>query len=163
MCWTTMLGCQGMLRPPVQPSRRCAQALKPHCLQGLRLHDNHALDRAQKDVKTLFPVFCLDPWFIESGNVGPNRINFLLQSLTDLDGSLKKIGSRLIVLRGKPLEVLPAVAQAWNIGKLCFERDTEPYAIERDTAMSKTFKEKGVEVWRPPCAHAVTAKPQQHA
>ena len=55
------------------------------------------------------------------GQVSANRLNFLLEALQDLDSSLQKRQSRLIVLRGKPQEVLPRVLKAWNVSKLCFE------------------------------------------
>ena len=35
------------------------------------------------------------------------RYNFLLEALADLDGSLRKLGSRLFIAQGKPEEVLP--------------------------------------------------------
>lgn len=53
-----------------------------------------------------------------------NRIQFLLECLRDLDGSLRSRGSRLVVLRGRPQEVLPRVLGDWHITKLCFEADT---------------------------------------
>ena len=110
------------------------------------MHDNHPLDMASKDAKTVVPVFCCDPWFMESGNCGVNRINFLLQSLEDLDSSLKKAGSRLVVLYGKPQDVLPAVCREWGASNLYFERDTEPYAIERDQQVTDAVKKLKVEV-----------------
>ena len=39
--------------------------------------------------------------------VGVNRISFLLESLTDLDDSFKARGTRLLVLKGNPLELMP--------------------------------------------------------
>ena len=47
--------------------------------KGLRLHDNPALCAAIEGSSQLFPVFCLDPWFVKSGRVGANRMNFLLE------------------------------------------------------------------------------------
>jgi cryptochrome len=114
--------------------------------QGLRMHDSPALEDAADGACALFPVFCLDPWFIKSGNVGPHRISFLLESLADLDASLRKAGSRLVVLEGKPTEVLPAVVKAWGAGKVCWEKDTEPYALERDAAVKKAVEGDGATV-----------------
>lgn len=48
--------------------------------KGLRLHDNPALVAALEGCTTLYPVFCLDPWFVSSGKVGTNRMRFLLQA-----------------------------------------------------------------------------------
>lgn len=72
-----------------------------HLLQGLRLHDNPALLEAIKAEK-LFPVFCLDPWFVESKRVGSNRMKFLLESLEDLSESLSKRKSGLLVSHHVP-------------------------------------------------------------
>jgi len=94
----------------------------------------------------LYPIFILDPWFTASGTVGTNRMRFLLQSLEDLDQSLRHRGSRLIVLRGNPQEVLPRVLSDWGITHLCFESDTEPYAKTRDAAAKTLCTELGVQV-----------------
>jgi hypothetical protein len=114
-------------------------------MQGLRLHDNPALIEAASST-TLYPVFCLDPWFIASGNVGANRLNFLLQSLKNLHENLQKCNSRLIVLHGDPKEAIPAVVKALGVQTLCFEKDTEPYAISRDAAVTVAVKELDCEV-----------------
>ena len=79
--------------------------------KGLRLHDNPALLAAAKFAAqsggALYPVFVLDPWFLQPERVGANRIQFLLQCLTDLHTSLQRHNSRLFVLRGKPEHELP--------------------------------------------------------
>jgi cryptochrome len=36
-------------------------------LQGLRLHDNPALLEACKDAKHVYPIFIIDPYFLQSG------------------------------------------------------------------------------------------------
>ena len=51
------------------------------------------------------PVFILDPHFIEPWRIGVNQFSFFLQGLEDLDAQLRAVGSRLVVLRGKPEEV----------------------------------------------------------
>lgn len=63
--------------------------------KGLRLHDNLALAKAlEHKPRELFPVFCLDPWFLDPEKVGPVRLRFLLQSLRDLDQNLRALNSR---------------------------------------------------------------------
>lgn len=115
--------------------------------KGLRLHDSPALHAALEDSPaTLTPVFCLDPWFISSERVGINRLQFLLDSLADLDNSLQARGSKLILLRGNPTELLPRVMREWGVTKLCFEFDTEPYALKRDAAMKQAAAEAGIHV-----------------
>jgi cryptochrome len=101
--------------------------------KGLRLHDNPAFLEACRNSEKIYPVFVIDPWFSKPDIVGINRYAFLLQSLLDLDNSLKQLGSRLFVAKGKPEELIPELIERWDITLLTFENDTEPYSIKRDT------------------------------
>ena len=118
--------------------------------KGLRLHDNPALLKALQpicgNVHELRPVYILDPWFAKHANVGVNRWRFLMQTLEDLDASLRKMGSRLFVLRGKPEEVLEKVFQEWKVKRLTYEVDSEPYAKKRDLLIQDLAKKHSVEM-----------------
>ncbi|TSQ92633.1 Cryptochrome-2 [Bagarius yarrelli] len=103
--------------------------------KGLRLHDNPALEEALNGADTARCVYILDPWFAGAANVGVNRWRFLLESLSDLDSSLRKLNSRLFVVRGQPADVFPRL----------FKYDSEPYGKERDGAIIKMAQEFGVE------------------
>jgi len=56
------------------------------------------------------------------GSVGANRMQFLLESLSDLDAGLGKLDSRLLVLQGNPVDELPRVFKAWGIKRLGTQR-----------------------------------------
>lgn len=114
--------------------------------KGLRLHDNPALREAVQGAGTVRCVYFLDPWFAGSSNVGVNRWRFLLQCLEDLDASLRKLNSRLFVIRGQPANVFPRLFKEWKISRLTFEYDSEPFGKERDAAIKKLAMEAGVEV-----------------
>ncbi|KAG8233196.1 6-4 photolyase, partial [Ladona fulva] len=118
--------------------------------KGLRVHDNPALLAATEKINgeyyEILPVFVLDPWIVKTMRVGPNRWRFLQQSLKNLDENLRKIGSRLYVLRGKPEDVLPEAFKAWKVKAITFETDTEPYARERDERIETLAKKAGVSV-----------------
>lgn len=108
--------------------------------KGLRIHDNPALLKALQESHSVYPLFIFDPHFVKSGKVGGRRYSFLLESLRDLDETLrKKYSSRLFVARGNPLEVLPKLVERWDVKKLTFEVDTEPYASSRDAAVKSMF------------------------
>ncbi|XP_013889045.1 cryptochrome-2 [Austrofundulus limnaeus] len=113
--------------------------------KGLRLHDNPALQEALSGADTVRCVYILDPWFAGAANVGINRWRFLLEALGDLDNSLKKLNSRLFVVRGQPTDVFPRLFKEWNVTRLTFELDPEPYGKERDGAIIKMAQEFGVE------------------
>ena len=70
----------------------------------LRLHDNETLVRAIEQSDEIIPVYCFDEahfkttefGFEKTGNI---RTQFLLESLADLDKSLRELGSGLIIVR----------------------------------------------------------------
>ncbi|XP_052183111.1 (6-4)DNA photolyase isoform X2 [Diospyros lotus] len=132
--------------------------------KSLRIHDNPALEYAAAtnggggQSGCLYPVFVVDPHYMEpdptafsagSGRAGLNRIRFLLESLVDLDCSLRKLGSRLLVLKGEPAEVLIRCLKKWDIKRLCFEHDTEPYYQALDIKVKDYASAAGVEIFSP--------------
>lgn len=114
--------------------------------KGLRLHDNPSLREAVNGASTYHCVYILDPWFAGVSQVGINRWRFLLQCLEDLDASLRKLNSRLFVVRGQPTEVFPKLFKEWQITTLSFEEDPEPFGKERDAAITALAQETGVDV-----------------
>uniref|UniRef100_UPI00398F7454 cryptochrome-2-like isoform X2 n=1 Tax=Pristiophorus japonicus TaxID=55135 RepID=UPI00398F7454 len=114
--------------------------------KGLRLHDNPALQGALSGADTVRCVYILDPWFAGSSNIRINRWRFLLQCLEDLDTSLRKLKSRLLVVRGQPADVFPRLFKKWNVTRLTFEYDSEPFGKERDAAIMKLARNAGIEV-----------------
>ncbi|KAI3766712.1 hypothetical protein L2E82_16782 [Cichorium intybus] len=126
--------------------------------KGLRIHDNQALEYAANNSTHVYPVFVIDPHFMKpdpnafspgSNLAGLNRIRFLLESLVDLDSSLKKLGSRLLVLHGEPTDVLIRCLKEWDIKRLCFEYDTDPYYQALDRKVKNYASESGIEIFSP--------------
>ncbi|HBO33632.1 MAG TPA: deoxyribodipyrimidine photo-lyase [Anaerolineaceae bacterium] len=100
--------------------------------RDLRLADNQALAEALRQANTVIPVFILDPKLWSSEFVGPARLGFLLDGLRALDASLRERGSRLILRKGDPLEVLRALCQESLAEGIFAEEDYSPYARQRD-------------------------------
>ncbi|XP_057968620.1 (6-4)DNA photolyase isoform X2 [Malania oleifera] len=126
--------------------------------KGLRIHDNPALEHAARGANHLYPLFVIDPHYMEpdptafspgSARAGLNRIRFLLESLVDLDSSLRKLGSRLLVVKGEPSEVLIRCLKEWDIKELCFEYDTESYYQALDVKVKSYASTAGIEVFSP--------------
>lgn len=117
--------------------------------KGLRLHDNPALLEAASGGGPLYPLYILDPRLCDPARLGVNRMAFLLASLRDLDASLRRLGSRLIVRLGQPQQVLAELLPTWQIGRLVFERDTEPFAVRRDAEVQQLAQQLGVRVLDP--------------
>lgn len=53
---------------------------------------------------------------------------------------------RLFVVRGKPEDVFPKLFHKWNVTKMTYEYDTEPYSLSRDETVSALAKKHDVEV-----------------
>ncbi|XP_031553704.1 cryptochrome-1-like isoform X2 [Actinia tenebrosa] len=114
--------------------------------KDLRLHDNPALREALLCCDTFRVVYILDTKSVEGSRIGLNLWRFLLQSLEELDNSLRKLKSRLFVVRGQPADVLPKLFLEWNITKLTFGEDTDPFGKERDSAIQMLAREAGIDV-----------------
>ncbi|KAH3803257.1 hypothetical protein DPMN_156959 [Dreissena polymorpha] len=131
--------------------RICIQVTAPgvtvfEIKKGLRLHDNPSLREALDGASSFRCVYILDPWFTDVSQVGINRWRFLLQCLEDLDSSLRKLNSRLYVVRGQPVDVFPKLFKEWNINVLSFEEDPEPFGRSRDSAISALAQDIGVKM-----------------
>nr|WJJ67115.1 CRYPTOCHROME [Phauda flammans] len=137
-----------LLGPPPPP--RAPNARSKHLVhwfrKGLRLHDNPALKDGLVDAVTFRCVFIIDPWFASSSNVGINKWRFLLQCLEDLDRRLKKLNSRLFVVRGQPADALPKLFREWGTTAVTFEEDPEPFGRVRDHNIMSKCREVGITV-----------------
>jgi deoxyribodipyrimidine photo-lyase len=100
--------------------------------RDLRVHDNPALLAAAAGSDQLLPVFCFDPRLLRGRHASASRTQFLLQSLADLDGSLRDRGSGLIVRLGLPERVLPALVDELGAERVHVSADVGPFARERD-------------------------------
>lgn len=114
--------------------------------KDLRLHDNPSLLEAVKGSDTVRVIYVLDTKVDHATGIGLNLWRFLLQSLEDVDDSLRKLNSRLFVVRGQPADVFPRLFREWKTSILTFEEDSEPFGREKDAAIRMLAQESGVEV-----------------
>ncbi|MHA7100440.1 DASH family cryptochrome [Roseivirga pacifica] len=85
----------------------------------LRLEDNPGFKAAVEENTAVIPVYVLDEsWLYKTQfgikRMGNFRLNFLLESLSELKENLKAIGSDLLVKVGNPLEQILAIYQQFN-------------------------------------------------
>lgn len=71
---------------------------------------------------------------------------FLLQCLEDLDQNLRRLNSRLFVIRGQPADALPKLFKQWGTTCLTFEEDPEPFGKVRDDNIAALCKESNITV-----------------
>lgn len=100
--------------------------------RDLRLTDNPALHSALAAAEEVIPLFILDPKLLDSSYVGSRRIAFMFDGLRAIDEDLRDRGSRLIVRRGVPAEVLQKFALETGACAIYAQQDYSPYAKARD-------------------------------
>lgn len=111
---------------------------------GLRLHDNPALLDAVKHCDAFLPIFIFDGESAGTKLVGYNRMKFLLESLQDIDNQFQKVGGKLHLFRGSPINVFQFIYDSIGLFKICFEQDCEPIWLDRDTKVKDFSKTKGI-------------------
>jgi deoxyribodipyrimidine photo-lyase len=111
--------------------------------RDLRLHDHPAL-RAALGHERVIPVFCFDERLLAGRHASPARIRFLLECLVDVDGSLRELGSGLVVRRGDPARELAELASATGAGEVHASGDVGPFAAARDARSAAALAEVGV-------------------
>lgn len=107
--------------------------------RDLRLADNKGLNLALKNSKTVIPCFIFDPRQCTKKNryKSNNALQFMIESLKDLDNSLKTIGSKLYVFYGKPEKILEQLIKEEHCDALFLNRDYTPFSKTRDALIKK--------------------------
>jgi deoxyribodipyrimidine photo-lyase len=113
--------------------------------RDLRLHDHPALRAALNDGGPLVPVFCFDPRLLGGRHASGPRTQFLLECLADLDESLRRRGSGLMMRHGLPEHVLPELARELAANRVLWTGDVSPFATRRDEAVRRELEAVGLE------------------
>lgn len=113
---------------------------------GLRLHDNPALLESVKDCEKFYAIFIHDGETAGTEVSGYNRMQFLTESLCDLDEQLRAVGGQLFVFKGKPTAVIKMLHAEIGITRLTFEQDCEAIWNKRDNQVRSQCKELGIEI-----------------
>ena len=112
--------------------------------RDLRLSDHRALFEACSRSNEVLPVFIIDENILEGLKKDNRQVEFIQGCLNELESELAERGSRLLVVRGKPLEVLPQLVKKYSVNAVFFSHDYEPSAKLRDQAMMSALKKMGV-------------------
>ena len=94
----------------------------------------------------MVPAFCLDDRLLHGRHASGPRTQFLLESLRDLDASLKQRGAGLVIRHGPPERELPALAREAGAGEVHFTSDVSPFARRRGDRVRRSLESAGLEV-----------------
>jgi len=112
--------------------------------RDLRLEDNAGLFHALNEKLPVLPIFIFDEDILSKLPKNDSRVNFLHDTISALNNQLKHHGSGIAVFHGQPLDIFIKLIQQYHINTVFTNRDYEPYATERDTAVSEFLNSKNI-------------------
>ena len=114
--------------------------------RDLRLEDNIALYESISTKKNVLPIFIFDDNILNELPNDDPRVNFIYQTLFDINLVLKKHNISLLILKGKLEDVWNKLIQNYTIESVFINKDYEPYAIKRDQKLGEVLKANGIEL-----------------
>ncbi len=114
--------------------------------RDLRAVDNAALYHALKSHESVYCAFVFDTDILDALPKADRRVEFIRESLVDLDAQLQKLSNgraRLLVLHGKAADEIPRLAVELGAATVYANHDDEPDAIRRDARVAEALRAMG--------------------
>jgi deoxyribodipyrimidine photo-lyase len=119
--------------------------------RDLRLKDNtglyHALKLAQKLELKVLPIFIFDKMILDKlEDKADRRVDFIHQTINELQAILTEKGKSLWVHYGQPAEAFEALKKQYQIHAVFTNQDYEPYGIHRDAQIATDLAKDKIEL-----------------
>lgn len=108
--------------------------------RDLRLEDNAGLFHALQSKYPVIPLFVFDDSILDSLPKNDARVGFIHESLSKINKELQEIGSSLLIKKGKTSDIWQSLLQEFDVKEVFFNKDYEPYALQRDTAICEILE-----------------------
>jgi len=113
--------------------------------RDLRLQDNAGLYHALKGDHPVLPLFIFDTNILDQlEDRNDARVGFLQKTLSELSEALKSLGSSIVIRHGAPQDIWQALLHEFDIQAVYTNRDYEPYAVKRDTAIQQLLQSRNI-------------------
>ena len=119
--------------------------------RDLRADDNAALHHALVAARQVWCAFVFDSAILDALPRADRRVEFIRDSLADLDGQLRALalahgvaGVGLLVRHGDAREALPALARQLGVQAVYASHDDEPAALARDARIRGSLADAGI-------------------
>ncbi len=112
--------------------------------RDLRLTDNRALSAALSSGLPVLPLFIFDRAILGNLDHYDRRVDYIHQTIAQLNQDLHQLGSRFFVSIGSPAAIFTDLLQRFDIRAVYANRDNEPYALERDAAVRQLLGSKNI-------------------
>lgn len=115
--------------------------------RDLRWHDNTALFHALNSGLKVQPVFIFDADILDRlEDRDDARVTFIHNTLETLNKEIESFQASIDVRFGKPQDVWQQLLKDYQVGKVFFNRDYEPYARRRDEEVTRLLQGNNIEV-----------------
>jgi deoxyribodipyrimidine photo-lyase len=112
--------------------------------RDLRLEDNVGLFHALESKYRVIALFIFDEDILDSLEKNDPRVSFIHTSLEGINAQLQKVGSSILVKKGKTLDIWQELIKEFDVKEVFFNKDYEPYAIKRDSLIGTFLKSNKV-------------------
>jgi deoxyribodipyrimidine photo-lyase len=115
--------------------------------RDLRLPDNTALLAALQQSQHVIACFIFDPQQVTEKNQykSDNALQFMLESLADLQAQLKTHSGHLYLFYGKPQDIITKVFETHKIDAVFVNQDYTPYSNHRDALIAQACKKFAID------------------
>jgi deoxyribodipyrimidine photo-lyase len=115
--------------------------------RDFRIIDNQGLIEAGKICKNLYTCFIFTPEQIGNANDfrSQNSIQFMIESLEELESDINKNGGKLIILYQNQNTAIRELISELKINGIYFNKDYTPYAVSRDEKTKEICKEYDID------------------
>ena len=118
--------------------------------KDLRMSDNIGLNFALSKSKAVSGIYIFDTCiFHPRGNIPAicsAQMWFIIKSLKELKGKWEDIGSRLLILKGNPLELIPLIAKSTKTDGVIWNNDIEPETKQKDYELKNKLEKDNIKV-----------------
>ncbi len=112
--------------------------------RDLRVDDNAALFLGLQSCRRLYCAFVFDTDLLTSLPRADRRVEFIRESLVDLEQALRGVGAGLILGHGAGCETIVALAHELGAQAVFAANDYEPQALARDDKVRDALAARGV-------------------
>ncbi|RZJ27701.1 MAG: deoxyribodipyrimidine photo-lyase, partial [Flavobacterium sp.] len=112
--------------------------------RDLSTDDNVGLFAALSQEEAVLPIFIFDKDILSELPKDDARVTFIHDLLTEINSNLKQHNSSLAVFYGAPNEIFKKLIANHTVKNVFTNRDYEPYALKRDSAIEQLLSKNGV-------------------
>ena len=113
--------------------------------RDLRIQDNIGLYEASKQCQNLYLTFYFTPeQVLKNSYKSNNAIQFMIESLEELEQDIRQYGGELIILLENHQKVIPMLHKKLELDAVFFNKDVSPYSAFRDNLIIEYCKKQNI-------------------